>query len=115
MSIIRHKLVIQLDKLDLDLEGRVLYPGGTYTSILAFVDGETAFPPSTPTGSESGGSRTGYETTCAYGSVTGYAACFSAALSGSKVDKVLRIMLVFEMSLVLEPKRLMLGQLLLDP
>lgn len=28
--------------------------------------------------------RTGYETTCAYGSVTGYAACFSAALSGSK-------------------------------
>lgn len=73
-----------MDKLDLDLEGRVLYPGGTYTSILAFVDGETAFPPSTPTGSESGGSRTGYETTCAYGSVTGYAACFSAALSGSK-------------------------------
>lgn len=34
---------------------------------------------------------------------------------GKKVDKVLRIMLVFEMSLVLEPKRLMLGQLLLDP
>lgn len=34
---------------------------------------------------------------------------------GQKVDKVLRIMLVFEMSLVLEPKRLMLGQLLLDP
>lgn len=39
MSIIRHKLVIQLEKLDLDLEGRVLYPGGTYTSILAFVYG----------------------------------------------------------------------------
>jgi hypothetical protein len=34
---------------------------------------------------------------------------------GQKVYKVLRIRLVFEMSLVLEPKRLMLGQLLLDP